>query len=114
MKMELPEIGSEERTPLVEALLGINRQLANLVTEFEETIRQLRHQNAVLKGQKPRPKISPRILNTPATTPEETGEGRRRGKPTRPKTSELTIHNRVPLEPPDLPQGAKLKGYESY
>ena len=33
MKMELPDIGPDERTPLVETLLGIIRQLMDRVAE---------------------------------------------------------------------------------
>jgi hypothetical protein len=114
MKIELPEIQPEQRTPLVEALLGIIRQLADRVAELEESNRELRDEIAVLKGQKPRPKLSPSMLNTPPQTKDDTGEGRRRGKPTRPKTSELTIHHRTPLHPTELPVGARFKGYEAY
>ncbi len=114
MKIALPEIRPEERTPLVEALLGIIRQLADRVSELEETQRELRDEIAVLKGQKPRPKISPSILNTPVQTKDDAAAGRRRGKPSRPRTSELTIHHRTPLHPADLPVGARFKGFESY
>ena len=59
MKLELPEIRPEERTPLVEALLAILRQLADRVAELEQTNQQLRDEIARLKGQKPRPDIKP-------------------------------------------------------
>jgi hypothetical protein len=114
MKIEFPEIGPEERTPLVEALLGIIRQLADHVAKLEGTIQQLRDENAKLKGQQPRPKIRPSLLNAPAQTKDGTGQGRRRGKPTRPKTAELTIHHTVQLHPVHLPLGATFKGFESY
>ena len=58
MKMELPEIRPEERTPLVEALLGIIRQLLDRVHELEVTIQQLRDEIAKLKGQKPKNQLS--------------------------------------------------------
>jgi len=112
--MELPEIRPEERTPLVEALLGFIRQLADHIAKLEATVQELRDENAKLKGQKPRPKISPSLLNTPAQTKDGTGQGRRRGKPTRPKTAQLTIHDTVPLFPGNLPVGATLKAFEPY
>jgi hypothetical protein len=62
MKMELPEIRPEERNPLVEALLGIIRQLLDRVGQLEETNQQLRDEIAKLKGQKPRPDIKPSLL----------------------------------------------------
>src|SRR4051795_6275906 len=115
MKVELPDIRPEERTPLVEALLATLRQVLDEVGELEATNQQLRDEIAVLKGQKPRPQMRPSILSGPApanagTTPK----GRRRGKPTRRKTSQLTIHREVTLHPATLPEGATLKGYETY
>ena len=60
--MELPEIRPEERTPLVEALLEIIRQLMDRVGQLEQTNQQLRDEIAMLKGQKPRPTIAPSQL----------------------------------------------------
>src|SRR5271170_1682564 len=114
MKIELPEIRPEERTPLVEALLEIIRQLADRLAEVEETNRQLRDEIAVLKGQKPRPKISPSMLNAPAQTKGAKAKVRRRGKPSRPKTAELTIHHETPLHAADLPVGARFRCFEAY
>ena len=65
MKTELPEIRLEERTPLVEALLGIIRQLLDRVVQLEEANQQLRDEIAKLKGQKPRPEIKPSLLEAP-------------------------------------------------
>lgn len=118
MRIELPEIGPEDRTPLVEALLAIIRQLADRVAELEVANQEMRDEIAVLKGQKPRPKISPSTLNTPAPT-QEGNEGsekksRKRGKPSRPKTAELTIHHETPLHLVELPEGARFLCFESY
>src|SRR5712692_118218 len=114
MKMELPEIRPEERTPLVEALLGIIRQLADRVAELERINQELRDEIARSKGQKTRPDIKPSILNTPPKPEDGTGEGRPRGKPTRPKTAELTIHKTVELKLDTVPAGATLHGYETF
>ena len=95
VKMELPEIGAEERTPLVEALLGIIRQLLDVIRQHEETIQELRDEIAVLKGQKPRPQIKPSQLESPEPKSED-GEGqekkKRAGSAKRPKNAELAIH----------------------
>src|SRR6266481_4832251 len=98
MKLELPEMRPEERTPLVEALLGILRQLADRVAELERIQQELRDEIARFKGQKPRPDIKPSILTEPPKTEAGTRTGRRRGKPTRPKTAELTIHHTIRLQ----------------
>jgi len=112
--MELPEIGPEERTPLVEALLGIIRVQQDRIQQLEETVRQLRDEIAILKGQKPRPAIRPSLLE--ATRPKDQGleAGKRPGSAKRPKTAELHIHHEVPLHPEALPVGASFRGYEAY
>jgi hypothetical protein len=114
MKMELPEFRPEERTPLVDALLTIIHQQADRLAECERTIQELRDEVAILKGQKPRPQIRPSILNSPPETTAGTDKGQRRGKPSRPKTAELTIHREMPLHLDNPPAGSKLKGFEPY
>jgi Transposase IS66 family len=98
---------------LVETLLALLRQVLDRVAEVETANQLLRDEIAVLKGQKPRPQLRPSILALPANT-ETHGSGRRRGKPRKPKTSELTIHREVSLHPASLPEGATFKGYEAY
>lgn len=114
MKVLLPDIPPEQRTPVVEALLDTVRQLLDRVHELEDTVQQLRDEVAILKGQKPRPQISPSILQQPSPTATPSSKERRRGKPTRPRLSELTIHHEVPLHPPGLPAAATFKGFEPY
>lgn len=114
MKLELPEIRPEERTPLVEALLGIIQQLLDRVGQLEETQQQLRDENAQLKGQKPRPTMQPSTLEAaPARIARPEG-GKRPGSAKRPKTAELTIHHEVPLHLDRLPEGATFRCYEPY
>jgi hypothetical protein len=114
MKVELPNIRLEDRTPVVEALLDLIRQLLDRVHELEQANQQLRDELAVLKGQKPRPQIRPSLLPLPPQPTGPNSEGRRRGKPTQPRTAELTIHHETPLHPANLPEGAIFKGYEPY
>jgi transposase IS66 family protein len=113
MKMELPDVRPEERTPLVESLLAIVRQLLDRVEQLEVTVQQLRDENAILKGQKPRLKISPSRLesSSPAPPPKD---GKRPGSDKRSKNNQLVIPEDVRLHPDDLPPGAVLKDYEPY
>jgi len=113
MKMELPEVPPEERTPLVDALLVIIRQLLDRVGELEQTNLQLRDEIARLKGQKPRPDIKPSLLEGSRPEPQKES-GKRPGSAKRPKTAELTIHEEVPLYLQDLPVGARFRCYEPY
>src|SRR6516225_1774755 len=119
MKIELPEIRPEERTPLVEALLAIIQFLLDRNQQLEETVLQLRDEIAILKGQKPRPQIRPSRLEAASPPSQQAGslkEGsaKRPGSEKRPKNSQLTIHHTVPLHIDDLPSGAVLKCYEPY
>jgi len=115
MKMELPEIRPEERTPLVEALLEIIRQLLDRVGQLEQVNQQLRDEIAQLKGQKPRPDIKPSLLEgSKPKTAEGREAGKRPGSAKRPKTAELHIHHEVPLHPENLPVGSSFRCYEAY
>src|SRR5438552_17147525 len=113
MRIELPEVGPEERTPLVEALLAINRQLADRVAELEQSHQQMRDEIARLKGQKPRPDIKPSVLEAAPKAQRKEGD-KRPGSAKRPKTAELTIHREEPLHAEGLPEGSKFRCYEPY
>jgi Transposase IS66 family len=113
--MELPEIPPEQRTPLVEALLGIIRQLSDRVDELEQANQHLRDEIAKLKGQKPRPDIKPSMLEAKQPKPPPPEGSKRPGSAKRPKTAELRIHHEEKLDiVPNLPEGATLRGYEPY
>ena len=110
MGIGLPDIAAEERTPLVVALLEIIRQQGEL-------IQQLRDEIAMLKGQKPRPKIQPSRLEqspppAPGTTPEP--PSKRPGSSKRCKNAQLTIHEDKRLLVQDAPQGAVTVGWEPF
>jgi Transposase IS66 family len=113
MKVELPEIRRDERTPLVESLLAIIRELLDRVQQLEQTVQQLRDENALLKGLKPRPKISPSRLESPTPSPPPK-DGKRPGSDKRSKNSQLIIPQDVTLLLDNLPPGAVLKSYEPY
>jgi hypothetical protein len=113
MKMELPEVRPEERTPVVESLLDVIRQLLGRIERLEETIQQLRDENAILKGQKPRPTISPSRLESPPPV-SRPQDGKRPGSAKRSKNSQLIIPDEIKLHSHNLPPGAVLKGYEPY
>lgn len=106
----LPEIAPEERTPLVVALLEI-------IARQEETIQQLRDEIAILKGQKPRPKIQPSRLEQlplrPSALPDQEGE-KRPGSAKRSKNAELTIHEEIRLRVIDAPPGSVSAAWEPF
>jgi hypothetical protein len=112
MKMELPEIPAEERTPLVDSLLAIIRIQQDRIQQLEETVRQLRDEIARLKGLKPRPDIKPSRLET-GQPPAPEGS-KRPGSAKRPKNAELHIHKEQHLDFASPPQGATFRCYEPY
>jgi Transposase IS66 family len=114
MKMELPDIPADERTPLVESLLAIIRVQQDRIQQLEATVQELRDEIAILKGQKPRPDIKPSRLEADQPKPKPPAGSKRPGSAKRPKTDELHIDHEVPLHPEGLPVGATLKGYEPY
>jgi transposase IS66 family protein len=114
MKLELPDIPAEERTPLIEALLALLRVQQDRIQQLEATVQQLRDEIALLKGQKPRPDIRPSLLEARPPKVAAPQGSKRPGSAKRPKTAELHIHQEVPLHPEGLPVGATFRGYEAY
>src|SRR5438552_4783446 len=112
--LSLPDIPAEQRTPLVEALLGLIRAQQDRIRELEETVQTLRDEIAILKGQKPRPQIAPSRLEQPALR-SPLAEGQKRpGSQKRPKNAQLTITQEIRIPFPDPPAGSVSKGYEPY
>ena len=105
---KIPRIPEEERTPLVVALLEIIQVLL-------EQNQELRDEIARLKGEKPKPKIKPSVLEKPSGQKEtKDTEGKRPGSAKREKTKKLVIHNTVIIEAPNVPPGSILNGFEDF
>jgi Transposase IS66 family len=110
----LPDIPAEQRTPLVEALLALIRAAQDRIRELEETVQHLRDEIAILKGQKPQPKIAPSLLEQPPPRPPLAEGQKRPGSKKRPKNAQLTITQEIPIPFPDPPANSVSKGYEEY
>src|SRR5437899_3966417 len=114
MRIELPPIPDAERTPLLLRLLEIiDAQQQRLLT-LEETVLQLRDEIAILKGQKPRPTITPSQLPKLDQPPPPEGTKRRRGKKRSKKTFCRIIPTEKKIDFPNRPDGAVSNGYEEY
>src|SRR5947209_2614872 len=100
MKIELPPIPDAERTPLVECLLALIDTQQQRIHQLEETVQQLRDEIAVLKGQKPRPKIAPSQLETPPQPPPAAGD-KRPGSQKRSKNASFLTPVEVTVPFPD-------------
>src|SRR4051794_35561189 len=112
MKIELPAIPEAERTPLVEALLAIIDAQQQHIQQLEETVGKLRDEIALLKGEKPRPKIAPSGLGAPQPkSPPAPGE-KRPGSHKRSKTVSFLTPIEVTIPFPGPPPGSRSRGYE--
>jgi hypothetical protein len=105
-----------ERTPLVEQLLRVLRDL-------QKENEQLRAEIDRLKGlpELPRRRPAPSTLNDPQGKPSQLHKkkkkrrrGKRPGSAKRAKTEQLEIHETVPLRPAGLPEGAEFVDYQDY
>lgn len=110
----LPDVLPEQRTPLVEALLGVVRAQQDRIRELEETVQHLRDEIAILKGQKPRPQIAPSRLEQPLPRPRGAEGQKRPGSEKRPKNAQLTITREFHIPLANPPPGSVSKGYEAY
>ena len=88
----------------------------NTIALLQEEVQQLKDEIATLKGQKPRPKIPPSILEGPQSTDKKNNKNKlSRGlHPHRKKTSQLEIHNKRRIKPESIPEGAIFKGCQKF
>lgn len=113
MKIELPPIPDAERTPLVEALLALIDSQQQRIQLLEETVGKLRDEIALLKGEKPRPKIAPSRLEAPPK-PSPGGGDKRPGSAKRSKTASFPSPVEVKIPFPNPPLGSTSHGFEDY
>ena len=106
---KLPDIPEEERSPLVVKLLEIIRYLL-------EVLQALRDEVAVLKGNKPKPKIRPGKMEKESEDNQDkkSSDGKRPGSKKKKKTGQLEIHETIPIAAENIPEGSKFKGYKEF
>jgi hypothetical protein len=94
-------------------VLELCQQQQERIALLEETVAQLKDEIAILKGEKPRPRIKPSTLRN--DTPPGVDAPARAGKAAPPKEpKELAIHETLIVQPEQLPAGSICKGYEDY
>jgi transposase IS66 family protein len=113
MRLLLPDIPEAERTPLVLQLLEIISLQQDRIQQLEERTQQLEDEIARLKGLKGRPRIVPSTLESPPRPPRDP-DAKRPGSAKRSKTGQLTITEEIVIPLPDVPSGARFKGYEDF
>jgi hypothetical protein len=102
-KPELPKIAENERTPLIDVLLELLAWQSKRIDELEQEILKLK--NETLK-----PKIAPTKMDEEEKTDKASSK-----KATKPeklsKTKSLKIDETVVIEPENIPEGSKFKGF---
>jgi len=104
-----------EHSQTLKLVLEVCHSQQERLAILEETVARLKDEIAVLKGEKPRPKIKPSTLNEEGGQDKGSGkkgqgEGSARGQ----KTKGLEIHETKILHPESIPEGSVFKGYEDY
>ncbi len=102
---------------LCKALIAKNEEYAGMILALREQVQLLKDEIAVLKGQKPKPKIPPNRLNenSPgASDSDNNGKGKRPGSDKRNKTSNLEIDETRHIKLENVPPGATFNGWSDY
>ena len=117
-KDELIHQLSEQNTRLIEDNRWLKERLditLNTLALWREEIQHLKDEIAILKGQKPRPKIPPSTLEGAKSKDKQNRKNQpSRGKHPRRKKTDLKIHARNRIKPDTIPEGAKFKGLQKY
>jgi hypothetical protein len=99
----------------IQVLQKMVEELANDQAFYKETIQQLRDEIAFLKGQKPRPKIPPSVLEGPKSKDKDIKPRISRGHhPRKKKKALLVIQQEQVIQPTLIPPDAVSKGYKTY
>jgi len=110
---------TEQNTQLIEENRRLKDRLdiaLNTIALLKEEVQQLKDEIAVLKGQKPRPKIPPSALEGAKSKEKENNRDKpTRGKhPRNKKTKDLQIHAKRRIKPESIPEGAIFKGCQKF
>ena len=113
----IPPFSEHEMTPLVIALIARNEEYAGMILALREQIQLLKDEIAILKGQKPRPKIPPNRLEkdkSDASAKDKGADEKRPGSAKRDKTAALEVDETYQIQLETIPLGAKFKGWSDY
>jgi len=109
------EIPLSEHSQTLKLVLEVCHSQQERIAILKETVARLKDEIAILKGEKPRPKIKPSTLNEGGGQDKGSGkQGQGEGSAQGQKTKELEIHETKILHPEPIPEGSVFKGYEDY
>ena len=102
-KPPFPDIPEAERTPLTDALLELVKWQSNHIEKLEDEIQKLRKETR-------KPKYKPSKMDA-ETEAKAKGSSKKKKGPKRKKKQNLKIHKEKILQPEQLPEGSRFKGY---
>lgn len=106
---------SGDPNPNIRILVGIVTFQQEQIVLQREQIQELRDEIARLKGNNPRPRIRPSMLEKRKQSNKKKSKKKKRpGSSKRSKTADLSIHETVILDPDSIPVGSRFLGYEDF
>ena len=108
---------NEELIAKSETLVAKNEEYAGLILALREQVQLLKDEIAVLKGQKPKPKIPPNRLNkdtSDSSGKDKDGKEKRPGSDKKSKTGSLEIDETRHIKLENVPFGATFNGWSDY
>jgi len=110
IKIQIPEIPEEEKTPTVKALLNIISQCVQIIEMRDKEIQLLKDEIARLKGRSPRPKIKASKLEEDIVKKAPRSRKDRQKK----KKKSTTKYEEVVIKAENIPANSRFKGYKNY
>ena len=113
-KIKIPEIPEEEMTSTVKTLLDIISQSFNIIEQQANAIQELRDEIARLKGNKPKPKISPSKMDSDLNKQVNRSNKSNKKKGSRKRKKQLKADKTEIIQPENIPEGSKFIDYTDY
>jgi len=112
--LKLPNIPSEQHSPLVQELLDIIEQQGLIIRTLLEEIQQLKDEIARLTKRPPKPNIKPSSLCKNRRKKKKKSKGKRPGSEKERKTEQLKINDTKIIEPEFIPPGSRFIDYKEF
>lgn len=113
----IPPTSDPSILAFIHELIAKNEEYAGMILALREQVQTLKDEIAVLKGQKPKPKIPPNTLDKDkpdASGGCDKGNGKRPGSHKKNKTASLQVDETQKIQLESIPPGATFNGWSDY
>jgi hypothetical protein len=100
-----PSIPENERTPLIDMLLELIQWQGQRISDLEDEIHDL-------KKETKKPKFESSKMDEKTEDEDSEGKKKKKKKLRRKKKQNLEVHDEQIIQPDDIPEGARFKGYK--